>query len=61
MTYMLEILSDSVLKDRFRSVISQDGDEANGYEELLQKAENDIRQHIRVKGIVHKDTKLILD
>lgn len=47
MNYIMQLLAKQSKKDDYNSKESEEGAQ-NSYEELLQKAENDIRQHIRV-------------
>ena len=50
MNYIMQLLDKQAKKDNYDSKMSEEG-ARNSYEELLQKAENDIRQHIRVQMI----------
>jgi hypothetical protein len=47
---MLKLLASSRKEEESIRNKSVDGEYLNDYELLLQKAENDIRQHIRVKN-----------
>jgi len=48
MNYIMQLLVKQSKKEDYDSKMSEEGPR-NSYEELLQKAENDIRQHIRVE------------
>lgn len=46
----MKLLKDSKKQEESVKNKSMEGDYVNDYELLLQKAENDIRQHIRVSS-----------
>jgi len=56
MNYIMQLLDKQAKKDNYDSKMSEEG-ARNSYEELLQKAENDIRQHIRIE----QQLKLLID
>lgn len=57
MKYIMAVLVEAKQEDKPKSGSFQSGEGNNDYEELLQKAENDIRQHIRIE----QQMKLLID